>query len=675
MATIIAKIAPYPDESLHSLLTRVIRENVYDRVAWLREACGIPFSYQDLWSPEQCDALASLLGLPETAVRRRAYVPDGDGFAFFTHRLTRKQFEWARRKVCPCCLDEFGYHSAVFELSAIQVCPLHATRLRTVCHACGKRLRWSIPEVAACSNCHADLRRAPFEAVAIEDLGGVAAIAGLAGFPRSHPAIDPAAVTIPSGLAHLGLGELQTLVVRLGLFLRSGRRSWQGHALNDPLAAHSVVDAAWTVLRDWPHSFYSLLREVSELKDDIRRPTAGVRRAFKSLYDYPIRQHGEPWLTLQSGLRDFAAHHWGGNVVPRSNAKLPVRSHLISQTEVEKVIGVAKTRALIGSGLVYAEIVRPRSGAGKTSTLFLDRAALRHYCPAGVAPLDLKATSRRLGLSQALTKRIVESGALLPLDGPSIGESKRWLFAVPEIDRLIAQFASRLDRDADITGPTVAFAPLLKAQLERGLPLTELLAAIRSGDLPAVARSETIVGLAAFHFDRRAVQTTVRDIASRCSAFTEVSRADVIAELACRKDTVAWLITNGYLEEVPGFGRQRPITRASLQTFQARWTKAGEVAARVRSSRMLVSRALIAAGVTCTTPVSDKITVFFDRRETAAVDIEGWLDEVALHRGKTSREYETSLAKRNGAKTYGERSNEQPVGSTPMREHRLINIR
>ena len=121
-----------------------------------------------------------------------------------------------------------------------------------------------------------------------------------------------------------------------------------------------------------------------------------------------------------------------------------------------------------------------------------------------------------------------------------------------------------------------------------------------------------------------------REIAVGISAFTEVSRPNVIRELGCRKDTIAWLVANGHLEEVAGFGRQKPITRVSLDRFKERWVKAGEIAKLHRSNRMLVTRALNAAEVTVTRPTSDAITLFFDRAQVDALDVGDWLARVAI---------------------------------------------
>lgn len=648
--SIISVVAPYRDESLHGLLARVIRANVYDRIAWLREAVGIPNDYQDLWSVAQCDALARLLGLPVEEVRRRAYTTDGNGYTFFGHRLTRKQFEWGRRKVCPACLNEFGYHSAVLELSAVQVCPLHAVRLRTTCHACRKRLRWSTPSVTRCSNCRADQRRAPLEAVPVDELGGIAAVAGMAGFPRLHPDLEARGAGLPPGLAHLDLGEFQTLAVRLGLYIQSGRRSWQGHALNNAREAHRVVDAAWRVLRDWPANFFRLLREVSGMDEEVPRHTAGIHRAFRRLYDYPVSQKGEPWLTLQKALREFANHRWDGLVMPRADAAIPVVTGMISETEVARRIGVAKARALIGSGAVYGEVVYARSGAGRTSKVFVDREGLDRLCPEGVIPLDLRAASRRLGLSEILTKRLADHGILPPLDGPPVSMSRRYLFVVPDIERLIARFETRLAPSSDDGSRVVGFGTLLKAQGELNLPLPEVMRAILEGSLPPVARGADARGLAAYRFDEQTMRASFREIGERTSAFANLARADVVRRLGCRKDTVAWLVANGYLAEIPGFGRQKPISRASLEAFQGGWIKAGEVAERFGTSRMLVSRALKAAGVTATEPASEAITVFHDRGQVEALDVASWIDKVALHRGKAWSEYATSLEARSHTK-------------------------
>ena len=67
-------------------------------------------------------------------------------------------FDLKRPKVCPCCLSEFGYSRAAWDLSMFLWCPIHQCSLIDQCPACGTRLRWFRSGISFCS-CGGDLTR------------------------------------------------------------------------------------------------------------------------------------------------------------------------------------------------------------------------------------------------------------------------------------------------------------------------------------------------------------------------------------------------------------------------------------------------------------------------------------------------------------------------------------
>lgn len=108
-------------------------------------------------------------------------------------------------------------------------------------------------------------------------------------------------------------------------------------------------------------------------------------------------------------------------------------------------------------------------------------------------------------------------------------------------------------------------------------------------------------------------------------------------QLGVNKQTVAWLITHGWLKETSAKGNLKPISKSSFDNFNARWLKVGEIASQVGSSRMLVKRALVRAGVSSIAAEEKSgISTFFDAEEVRGIDLAQLLNEVALYRGKPS---------------------------------------
>jgi hypothetical protein len=178
------KVESWEDESLMSILTRATGRNFHTRV----RALVVTGARRDIWNSSlQFDAamtrpLAALLGLSTEAVADRQYarVPGPTATVMFRGaRVPRHLVMNGTRRVAPEALRRALYHRAVWDLTALDVCPDTGDKLLDTCPACGKRLRWGGSEVHACQACGFDLRRSPARIVPDEALAGARFVADL----------------------------------------------------------------------------------------------------------------------------------------------------------------------------------------------------------------------------------------------------------------------------------------------------------------------------------------------------------------------------------------------------------------------------------------------------------------------------------------------------------------
>jgi hypothetical protein len=131
------------------------------------------------------------------------------------------------------------------------------------------------------------------------------------------------------------------------------------------------------------------------------------------------------------------------------------------------------------------------------------------------------------------------------------------------------------------------------------------------------------------------------------------TRQTAMRILAVNKKTLSHLVEIGALAETQLKANLKPICRLSLTAFCARWVKAGELAARTGSSKMLIQRVLRSRAITVLSEkglTNPEITCFFDRAQCDALDFNTLLDSVAVHRNKKWSEYAFGLGQRNASR-------------------------
>jgi hypothetical protein len=650
--------APFSDESLVSLLARTTIANHYDDPGWLSTAAGVEGGRAGIWTEAQAKDLAKLLGLSPVEVFGRTYLKVGDTHHFLGSTVSRQQFRWGRTKICPHCINEKEYHSAVFDLHAVRHCPRHAVRLIDKCEGCHAPIALRGIDPFSCSHCGAGFSEMSAPPKPVREIVCEAFIARRAGFPDLHPLIDPTSFRCSSILGSLGVGELIDLVHTLGV-LRSGLvgRSMQKLSLLASDDGFEAMREGWELVQQWPDRFFDELDYVSRSKSGADGLAYGARNTFKPLYDFLGSAKGPHWCKVKHAFEIYLRDHWQGLAKPsRRNSRIEVAQPTLftqfeSTAEIHRRrrVKAAELRALARSGAIRTVTVPARQGLGKATSIFVDRATLDAIAPPGKPLRNLKQAARCLGLSIALTKRLADGGEVPVLDGPRVSGSIRYLFAAEKLESVVARLCAMATRHAVRPDRTITLTALLKKQAASGIALKRLLAAVAAGEIRSFMVGPIPIPLlwnlvlcqdsVDLWFEGQMAQIMP----------DAVARHEVMAKLGVNKATVAWLVEDGWLNEKRGCGRYRPITIASVEEFNGAWVKAGELACRYSTSRSLIRRALDVAGVKSIASPDDKgrdATRYYDRCDVERIDVDLACRSAALHKGRGWSEYAAGLASR-----------------------------
>ncbi|WP_342310569.1 TniQ family protein [Burkholderia pyrrocinia] len=138
------RVEPYPDESLSSVLMRLVDANGLQSVsALLRDAGCVAFG--PLVSAEIAE-LSRVCRLGQSTMRMMCPIEIGGrargaafGYAIGRHVIeARHLLVRERERICPLCLLEGGFMLATHRLTWMTACPVHAVQLLDVCPQCEK---------------------------------------------------------------------------------------------------------------------------------------------------------------------------------------------------------------------------------------------------------------------------------------------------------------------------------------------------------------------------------------------------------------------------------------------------------------------------------------------------------------------------------------------------------
>lgn len=526
--------------------------------------------------------LASLVGADPVLVEAVAYRPSPrrGHHSFLGGTLNREFLHLGHRRACPECLAESAHHRARWDFALATACADHGVRLVDRCPECGRRLGWSLADLAAC-RCGVDLRRAAGKPVRVaEALGNREALELASAGPLPW---------LPTPLAGCDRADLVRVLMCLGMFMTDWVRQRRTETLvtagQDSTA--EVVCAGVGALKDWPLSVHRFL-DAQVSGAEARRGRYGARKTLGAFYG---------WLTLmEAGSVKDALAAAAADYVAR-DAALDRRTHrslLLARDAPGSFMGLNETADLLGvSGggvkrMMAAGMLPEAASEGRGVPMLIERAAAKALAETMHGALDLAGAAAALGVSRARLRRLVEGGVLSPLHRASAEGRGKWAFPPDAIRLLLARVSAGAEAGSG-DARMVSFETAAEALRRRGIGLAEAVAMIGSGRLRAASLNGAAVGLKRLRFAASDVRLLCRDLEGG-DRLTVQAAAE---RLGLKWQVVANLVARGILPSRDGC-----VVTADVDGFAKGHLSGSVLARRQGTSPTALARMLAARGVT-----------------------------------------------------------------------------
>lgn len=297
-----ARVEHHSDEPAYSLLLRTSLHNGLALVHTMFDLAGprVGASLSKLPPAEvarlcKADPVAVALATPAVSPARVDVLGE---------TLNAEHFSLVRRRWCPHCLAEHGYHRVWWDITVIRSCPFHKVELASDCGCEQRPVYWRHNLLLMCRRGH-DLRKVVVEPAESNAL----AMDGY--LVRRMLQLDQSA----SRLDAIALTDLLTICERVGQVSKDHASGlMQLRRSNEQGELHAE---GFRILSSWPTAFHELLDRLVSSQDQ-RRGAKGVWKAYGEFYNWvrelpdhklglemkrELRRHAEQHLTLKTGTR------------------------------------------------------------------------------------------------------------------------------------------------------------------------------------------------------------------------------------------------------------------------------------------------------------------------------------------------------------------------------------
>jgi hypothetical protein len=248
-----------PGESLRSFMHRLALKNKFPYMNWIITDLGMQ-NIGTALTPQQLCRLATISSTPFQVLKNRQdEIVHGKG-------LSPKDFESAvvvdRRasRLCLLCFRDQGFHKAVWDLTAVTVCPLHGVPIIRNCPECGAQLHWRRNNLHECPRRHKLIDYADkVEPIAFDDaLDGVRAIIERV---ETTPAWPSLLRQLPEEIRSLPLRDFIDALEVVGCINQEPTKSSLGghRAYWTVPNYHLVLARGYRIFSDWPDGLHRLL--------------------------------------------------------------------------------------------------------------------------------------------------------------------------------------------------------------------------------------------------------------------------------------------------------------------------------------------------------------------------------------------------------------------------------
>lgn len=571
--SLIVRLQPHPDESLHGFLRRVSAGNLAPSVKTFLASFGVKSRL--VYSDAELAQLAEVLHLDAAQLAVRQPASDSGDVLLRPKYQTREG-----HKVCPRCIAQHPYQRIGWRHAFMAACPHHNIKLISSCGACGQGCD-AAGQLDRC-DCGQPYAQNPAVAASEQELALSALLLGV-----EHPARHSLPLAWRSGVPPADVVDLLCL---LGKQFTSRIRS-RGKATAD-----EVMEEAHTgfgLLLQWPMHFDEALRSrlASTEGPGLAKRLGGWYRELHQRYTDPA------YDCIRQALVQHLTHNFDGHLNLRLSTIDP--QHLkdkcwLTSEEAGRLIGIGSQ--LIRSAVTTGEIRGKVTVNGKNRFVSIHRDVVEKVRLDRLQYLTATEVRRRLGVSKVVFEKLMQSGALdrkTKAQRPSLVSAE---FLAGDVDTLVNRLHEGVQpRAVDET----AWVGLQGITSKNGIPdahICQVLQKILHQEILPVTVIAEVPGIAGLRFD----------IAEIKGCFEEQQLEPVlsITQLArirgWKHESIKEWIESGFLR-----ARKEPINGKShwviplsgLLEFTSEFAVLADLARRNDTKSNWMLRALVPGGV------------------------------------------------------------------------------
>jgi hypothetical protein len=463
---LLARPRAQPDECVVSYLIRVSEQNGFKHIGHLLHYAGLNWKnnrapiHQILTGEFDLTSLLLALGLLELHSKIANTYPSFKRVIDTPHLLVKYP------KVCPDCIEELEYCKYEWSFLPMLACVKHNKMLVDAHPGTGNRLSWY----------RQHLNR--FDG----DSGAVKAV---------NVTAQPAAIQLSQYVARLLSGRrnnasipavLHGLEFRESLSLIHFIAHYQvrllGGALNLVAMENNQLGQCyqnvWSVLNDWPDSFYALLSQYID-QPMSTKGVGGLNKHYRDLYERLHRQQENQGIArIKAEFDRYIEVYWPGVLelerITRIQLASPTRN-IISKKETAIILGSRLERV---DKLVQQEKLMPVIFKGKAHYL---RDQVEAFAAEMASNWTMAEACEALQLTRYQLKQLLDAGLLRALQRPD-SLNRDWVIDKEQCQALVESLRKKARRTR-LLSETASMAGIQR----QGYSIVQLVLAMQAGKL------------------------------------------------------------------------------------------------------------------------------------------------------------------------------------------------
>lgn len=578
--SLIVRLQPYPDESLHGFLLRVSERNFAPNLKAFLGSYGL--KYRLTFREDELAKLGKLLEIDSDV-----FIPLQPAHDSRNPLLHPKYLDRRSQKVCPHCIEESEHHRIGWDHIMLSSCPKHGLHLISTCKACGKRIDKEGPlGHCVCGQPYAQGQKSR----ATENSLALSAFL--------HGVEHPARCSLPMAWRNgEPPSEAVDFLCMLGKHLSCMNNATRGpNRVPGKAASDEVIEwanAGFDLLLDWPSRFDRALRTRLESTEG-----PGLAKRLGGWYRELHQRYAAPEFDC---IREALVRHLSKNFDGHLNLRISTidPQHLsdkcwLSSAEAGRLIGIGSE--LVRSAVITEEIPGKVTVKGKNRYVSIHKEVVEKVRQDRLLYLTTTEVRRRLGVSKLLYERLMQSGALhkqTKVQRPPLVSAE---FLAQDVDALVERLRGGLQPQGVDKS---RWTGLQDISVKRGIPDTAICGIIQKilhQEILPIALVPDVPGISGLRFDLGEIKACLDDqVSEPLLSITQLARIQ-----AWKHESIKEWIEAGYLEarrEVVSGRANWVIPMSALLKFMSEYVVLADIARRMESKSVWILRGLMPSGV------------------------------------------------------------------------------